>query len=67
MQPPALDRRTSSVKWQREMKGLGGECGVEEEKSRRAEAEGGDCRRKSSLGGEGEKGGRVGRKCRREE
>ncbi|KMQ96169.1 hypothetical protein RF55_3563 [Lasius niger] len=77
MQPPSLDRRASSVKWQRGMKGLGGECG-DEEKSGRAEAEGGDCRRKDgralrkgSLGGEGEKGvregGRVGQKSRREE
>lgn len=30
MQTPSLDRRTSSVKWQRGMRGLGGECGDDE-------------------------------------
>ncbi|EZA56158.1 hypothetical protein X777_03490 [Ooceraea biroi] len=56
MQATSLDRRASSVKWQRGMKELEGETG----RRRQWWAEGGDCRwkdgsalRKGSLGGEG--------------
>lgn len=50
MQPPPLDRRASSVKWQREMKELRrGDCGEAKrgrEESGVVQVEGGDCRRK---------------------